>query len=194
MRPQIFSSINMYDQHPKRLLRDILTQYTAIFTKDNNRAQKSSASRSAIVADTHAAFIDTSPTEESGLRRTLKNIIRRNSNTDTAEEVPQSPIIPHPIITLFEDPERSEPTPMHSGASTPAINRVQEEDEDKVDIKRLSNDLELILNMEGQDDAVEIKGRDDIEQKVLSPKTPGRSRASTRGTLDNVELDPFFDD
>lgn len=193
MRPQVFSSVNMYDQHPKRLFRDLLTQYPVLFTKDINLAQKSSASRSAIVADTTT----NNEPPPSVLRRTLKNIIRRHSNElvshpttsipeESGETTTSSPIIPHPKITLFEDPEKSQPTPP----------RRQDNDDDKVDMKRLSNDLEMILHLEGgqEEDAVEIQEKEDIEKKVLSPKTPGRSRASTRGTLDNIELDPFFED
>lgn len=132
MRPRTCLPIHMHDRHPKRLVRDLFTQYNVIFTKDVNQAQKSGASRSAIVADN------------------LKSIM------------------PHRQPILFEDPE--------SQPSTPRASTTED---------GLSSELSLILDMAGQDDAVEVS---DTKRK------PNRSRASTRETMDNVVLDSFFDD
>ncbi|GAN01545.1 rhoGAP and Fes/CIP4 domain protein [Mucor ambiguus] len=220
MRPRITSSVNMHDRHPKRLVRDLLTCYDTIFTKAVNRAQKSSASRSAIVADNTSAttlFVsppmndtvpDHSNTTESALRRTLLNIMRRNSaetgthaNHDAPPDSPGGPpIVPHSKLTLFEDPDKSEPTPKQSGTSTPRESIKDTpilDDDDRVDAERLSTDVSLMLDLDDQDDAVEITDKDDVDRRRLTPtseRTPNRSRASTRGTLDNVDLDPFFDD
>ncbi|OAD07093.1 hypothetical protein MUCCIDRAFT_77900 [Mucor lusitanicus CBS 277.49] len=220
MRPRTTSSVNMHDRHPKRLVRDLLTCYDTIFTKAVNRAQKSSASRSAIVADNASSttlFVsppmnDTAPDHantESALRRTLLNIMRRNSaetgtHADHDNAPPDSPggppIVPHSKLTLFEDPDKSEPTPKQSGTSTPQESNSHIpvlDDSDRVDAERLSTDVSLMLDLDDQDDAVEITDKDDVDRRRLTPtseRTPNRSRASTRGTLDNVELDPFFDD
>lgn len=219
MRPRITSSVNMHDRHPKRLVRDLLTCYDTIFTKAVNRAQKSSASRSAIVADNASSTtlfvsppMDDATTDhtntESALRRTLLNIMRRNSAETGAHDdhnaPPDSPggppIVPHSKLTLFEDPDNSEPTPKQSGTSTPQDpikNTPILDDDDRVDAERLSTDVSLMLDLDDQDDAVEITDKDDVDRRRLTPtsvRTPNRSRASTRGTLDNVELDPFFDD
>lgn len=219
MRPRTTSSVNMHDRHPKRFVRDLLTCYDTIFTKAVNRAQKSSASRSAIVADNASSTtLFVSPpmddatadhtNTESALRRTLLNIMRRNSNEtgahDDRDAPPDSPggppIVPHSKLTLFEDPDKSEPTPRQSGTSTPqeSIKNIPIlDDDDRVDAERLSTDVSLMLDLDDQDDAVEITDKDDVDRRRLTPtseRTPNRSRASTRGTLDNVELDPFFDD
>ncbi|KAL9550026.1 hypothetical protein MBANPS3_004919 [Mucor bainieri] len=223
MRPRTTSSVNMHDRHPKRLVRDLLTCYDTIFTKAVNRAQKSSASRSAIVADNASAttlfvsppMYETATSQqdhvnstESALRRTLLTIMRRNSaetgthdNDDAPPESPGGrPIVPHSKLTLFEDPDKSEPTSKPSGTSTPqdSIKNIPVlDDDDRVDAERLSTDVSLMLDLDDQDDAVEITDKDDVDRRRLTPtmeRTPNRSRASTRGTLDNVELDPFFDD
>lgn len=233
MRPRITSTINMHDRHPKRLVRDLLTYYDTIFTKDVNRAQKSSASRSAIVADSiSSTFLFVSPpmddtnvithqskqqaptdhaNTESALRRTLLNIMRRNSaeigtrqehqdDNDPPDSPGGPPILPHSKITLFEDPDKSEPTPKQSGISTPQEsikNAPVLDDDDRVDAQRLSTDVSLMLDLDDEDDAVEITNKEDMDRRRLTPtsgRTPNRSRASTRGTMDNVSLDPFFDD
>ncbi|KAK4509287.1 Myosin type-2 heavy chain 1 [Mucor velutinosus] len=219
IRPRTTSSINMHDRHPKRLVRDLLTCYDTIFTKAVNRAQKSSASRSAIVADNASSTVlfvsppmnDTAPDHtntESALRRTLLNIMHRNSaetgthaDHDASPDSPGGPpIVPHSKLTLFEDPDKSEPTPKQSGTSTPQeqIKNIPVlDDNDRVDAERLSTDVSLMLDLDDQDDAVEITDKDDVDRRRLTPtseRTPNRSRASTRGTLDNVDLDPFFDD
>lgn len=120
MRPRIYLPMHQHDRHPKRLIRDLLTHYSMIFTKDGTRAQKSSASRSAIVVDI----------------------------------LPRQPI-------LFDDPDTSQP-------STPRLS------EDNPILSELS--LQLLT--------------EEVEQK----KPSNRSRASTRGTMDDVVLDSFFDD
>ncbi|CEP14356.1 hypothetical protein [Parasitella parasitica] len=226
MRPRETSAVNIHDRHPKRLLRDLLTNYNTIFTKDVNRAQKSSASRSAIIADNasptvllaSSALNDTKhkadyANTESALRRTLLNIIRRNSaqTTDPQERQPEDdpsldssgrpPIMPQSKLTLFEDPEKSQPTPRQSGASTPQQgpnkNVSVANDDSIVDAERPSTDASLMLDLDDEDDAVEIKDKDDVDRRRLTPlteQTPNRSRASTRGTMDNIDLDPFFDD
>lgn len=142
MRPRTYLPIHMHDRHPKRLVRDLFTQYTVIFTKDVNQAQKSGASRSAIV-------VNVTPQDNLGHL-----------------------IIPHRQHTLFDDPDTSQPT-------TPRASMTEE---------RLSTELSLILEMSDQDDAVEIT------DKLDKTRAPNRSRSSTRGTMDNVVLDSFFDE
>ncbi|KAG2208543.1 hypothetical protein INT47_010239 [Mucor saturninus] len=127
LRPRTSLPIHSHDRHPKRLVRDLLTQYPVIFTKDGNRAQKSGASRSSIVADTLIL-------------------------------PPRQPI-------LFDDPDTSQP-------STP---RASEDGQ-------LSKELSLLMLTE------------DVFTDPIKKPTPNRSRASTRGTMDNVVLDSFFDD
>jgi hypothetical protein len=204
MRPRTSSSISMHDRHPKRLVRDLFTHYNAIFTKDINQAQKSGASRSAIVAN-NSLFLAVSPppvpekdepaANESALRRTLLNIMHRNSaetlrveETKVVEEeeeecaTPSSAsgplIVPHAKLTLFDDPDHSQP-------SSPTQHHILFNAGDEIDENRLSTDLMLDMTDE---DAVEID-----QQRLTTPKK-NRSRASTRGTMDNVELDAFFVD
>ncbi|KAI9476211.1 MAG: hypothetical protein EXX96DRAFT_527314 [Benjaminiella poitrasii] len=232
MRPRTYMASNIHDRHPRKLMRDLLTHYDIIFTKDINRAQRSSANRSAIVANTsffgapeeerQQQPTDDSRTSfssnellsntESALRRTLMTIMRRNSaetgsRQPAKEDIPGSPnssgppLVPYTKITLFEDPEKSKPTPKHSGASTPHPEseesitttngtKIVMDDVDRIDPDRLSTDVSLMLDMDGQDDAVEIADKVQVDRGI----TPNRSRASTRGTLDNVDLDPFFED
>jgi hypothetical protein len=203
MRPRTSSSINMHDRHPKKLIRDILTQYSIIFTKDINKAQRSGASRSAIIADQDIVSIppEVEEAQEPTLRRTLLNIMHRNSSIEYSEgyeSPPTSPrvVISHHSITLYDDPDHSEPTPKQSGTCTPQDNHQLPDDDDRVDAERLSTDLSLMLGMEDQDDAVEIADREEVDRRRISPtgeRPPTRSRASTKGTMDNVVLDSFFD-
>ncbi|KAI7900286.1 uncharacterized protein BX663DRAFT_554183 [Cokeromyces recurvatus] len=235
MRPCTYSASSIHDRHPKKLVRDLLTHYDIIFTKDMNQAQQSSANRSTIIADPSSSFLilpSSSHTDndskeshnnkektnvESVLRRTLMNIMRRNSaeigsheqqqqQQQKEDETPKSPnstgppVVPHATrLTLFEDPEKSHPTtPKHSGTTTP-----QEEEEalsatSYHDMTTLNDshhllsttDVSLILDMK-EDDAVELPDKEDVHKIII---TPNRSRASTRGTMDNIDLDPFFDD
>lgn len=142
IRPRIYLPIHMHDRHPKKLVRDLFTQYTVIFTKDMNQAQKSGASRSAIVVNV------------------------------TSKDDPVHLIIPPRQHTLFEDPDTSQPTTPRASITGDSV----------------STDQSILFDMSDQDDAVEII------DKLNITRTPNRSRASTRGTMDNIVLDSFFDD
>lgn len=206
MRPRTSSSINMHDRHPKRLVRDLFTHYGVIFTKDINRAQKSSALRSAIIVNNPSLLttVSSSPPpppvpgkDESVLRRTLHNFMHTQTCTeiDTSarssqenEEECATPtsnggggggggrgplIVPHTKLSLFDDPDHTSP-----------LGNSVDQAQDK---EGVSTDVSLMLDMD-DDDAIEL------DQKVTVASPKNRSRASTRGTMDNVVLDAFFTD
>ncbi|KAG2233548.1 hypothetical protein INT48_007150 [Thamnidium elegans] len=165
LRPRTSSPSNIHDRHPNKLTRDLLTQYPTIFTKDINKAQRTNASRSNLVVDIPPLGKNFGTSLYSKLQRT---------NSDIEEEA-YSPggraiIVPLTPRTLFDDPDSSISTPQESPTND----------------QRLSSDVSLMFDL--QEDAVEIT--DELDYK----KKPNRSRSSTKGTMDNVELDSFFDD
>jgi hypothetical protein len=220
VRPRTISSLNIHDRHPKKLVRDLFTQYDTIFTQDVSKAQKFGASRATIIADETPALNSISNRNigsESTLRRTLMHIIRPNATEiETSPHQTVTPqqqsshnhtgsnggfpfVRPHSKISIFEDPENSKPSVHHPGASTPSRNSMDKkpwqvlDDVDRVDTKRLSTDVNFMLDPEEDEhDAIEI---DEVDNNTLvAVGTPNRSRASTQGTMDNVNLDPFFNE
>jgi hypothetical protein len=202
MRPRVVSSLNIHDRHPKKLIRDLFTRYDTIFTQDVSKVQMSGASRATIIAN-EPLEISASPwnkndSSESALRRTLMHIIRPNTTEIEIRSRQHAsnglPFVTHPKTTILDDPDNSSPSLHHS--STPSRNSVEKthwqtlDDIDRVDTKRLSADVSLMLDPEEDErDAVEIE---EVYHHPISVRKPNRSRASTQGTMDNVTLDPFF--
>ncbi|KAI8977256.1 hypothetical protein BDF20DRAFT_975548 [Mycotypha africana] len=96
MRPKVSTPVNVHDRHPKRIVRDLFTQYDILFTKNMNLVQKSNESRSAIVANDESYFAatfesapsrfqqqppETNTSTESTLKRTFFSMIRHNSSS-----------------------------------------------------------------------------------------------------------------
>ncbi|KAI8084115.1 uncharacterized protein B0P05DRAFT_536212 [Gilbertella persicaria] len=164
LRPQKYSSMNVHDRHPKKLMRDLFSCYNVIFTEETDKAQKYNASRSSIVATPPPPPKDT-------IHQSFLNLNQHHNLELSKPTSPASlPIVPHGSITLFEDPE-------YSQASTPTHPTfILSADDDRVDLARLSTDVSLILDSEDSDDTSETR------HSV-------RSRSSTKDTLDNVDLD-----
>ncbi|KAI8875948.1 hypothetical protein K501DRAFT_279874 [Backusella circina FSU 941] len=218
LRPQKSTILNTHDHHPKRLVRDLFTKYHIIFTSDINRAQKSGATRTAIVADnqlltvpeenklpspTTSVSSNSSDNKESALRRTLNAIIHPNTTHANANNIkvtttshtkdidsPGSLIVPRPQIALFDDPDDFDTSSNLSQEYTPlrylSPNILTDNDSHKDDY------LNLMLDLEDEVDAAEIAEKD-LDPQKLSPRY-GRSRASTKTSMDNINLDPFFSD
>jgi hypothetical protein len=188
------STNNVHDRHPKKFARDLFTQYHDLFTI---RTKKSTLR----IDTTHDDYFgmptrpkiqnrgsappSSFPNEHQlALRRTLTTKIPRNSLYFDTDDMCYSPggslILPQKRMTLlFDDPEHSEPTTptlMHQQLTQGVVDA-----SDQVDTERLSSDLSLILST------------DDEEDGDIPKRKPNRSRASTRGTMDNVVLDSFFD-
>lgn len=86
-------------------------------------------------------------------------------NTEEGGSFSPALVVPLTQHTLFDDPEES--------VSTPTTQ------------ERFSSDtiMSFMLDFQDKEDAVE-----------LVKKQPNRSRASTRGSMDNIVLDSFFDE
>jgi hypothetical protein len=207
LRPIESTVLNTHDHHPKRLVRDLFTKYHIIFTKDINRAQKSGASRTSIVADNRllavpeeiqspspTTSVDSGTNKDSTLRRALNAIIHPNTtHVKTTSHDLDSPgplIVPRPQIALFDDPDKFERSPRISQEDTPlrqlSPNILTDNNGHK------ENDINLMLDLEDEIDAVEIAEKE-LDPQKLSPRY-GRSRASTKTSMDNINLDPFFSD
>lgn len=188
MRPRTSSTTHVHDRHPKKLARDLFTQYHQLFLKESNKAEEESyfnrrPAQPLRIESTPSMFKDHS---RLGLRRTLSLTPRNDFDDEYCYSPGGSLILPQARMTLlFDDPDHGYSTP-----TTPTQQQVffkefkgQVDDSDIVDAARLSSDLDLILSTD-----------DDEEDSVAEKKVSNRSRSSTKSTMDNVVLDSFFDD
>lgn len=190
MRPRTSSTTHVHDRHPKKLARDLFTQYHQLFLKESNKAEEEfnfnhRPAQPLRVESTPSIYKDHS---RLALRRTLSLTPRNDFDDEYCYSPGGSLILPQArMMLLFDDPDHGYSTPTTPTQQQQQVFfkefKGQVDDSDIVDAARLSSDLDLILSTD-----------DDEEDSVAEKKVFNRSRSSTKSTMDNVVLDSFFND
>ncbi|OBZ86446.1 Rho-GTPase-activating protein 8, partial [Choanephora cucurbitarum] len=170
LRPRQYSSTNVHDRHPKRLLRDLLIFYDKVFTQETDNSQEKNASRLTITAEVYLSQ-DASlpppppPKDTCGFHLAHSNDTKARSHSS----LNGIPIVPHSSVTLFEDPE-------YSQVSTPTYQTFDIQYGNGLNPERLSTDISFVLDSEVSDDSSQTR-------------TSEHDSFSTKEMLDNIDLE-----